>query len=173
MIQIKRATSSNANELALLARVTYRESHGHFIEDKQKLFNYLNEHFLVESVEQDLKNPEVMFDILYYKNFPVGYTKLVSNAAHEYDIEKRKIRLERIYILEEFIPLKLGKLLLDHSIQQAFQLNFEHLWLSVYIKNKRALRFYEKNGFRKVGCLDFMVDGKSYENHVLLKELTL
>ena len=37
MINIKKAEASDADILALLGRLTYIESHGHFIEDKNDL----------------------------------------------------------------------------------------------------------------------------------------
>ena len=45
------------------------------------------------------------------------------------------------------------------------------MWLSVYIKNNRAIRFYQKNEFKNVGELNFIVNGKEYENIVFQKKI--
>ena len=44
------------------------------------------------------------------------------------------------------------------------------MWLSVYVKNNRAIRFYQKNEFKNVGELNFLVNGKDYENIIILKK---
>ena len=54
---------------------------------------------------------------------------------------------------------------------QAKALQLDTMWLTVYIKNKRAIRFYEKNEFKNVGVLNFIVSGKAYENIVFSKQI--
>lgn len=171
MIEIKTAASSQAEMLALLGRQTYTESHGDYVGNAEKLFNYVNKSFSVAKVEDDLRNPDVIYHIAYYNELPVGYTKLVQHATHSSLNSGSQIRLERIYILLDFLHLKIGRMLMDHIMLKAAELKFDNLWLSVYIKNHRAIRFYEKNDFKIVGELNFMVDGKDYENHVLTKKL--
>jgi hypothetical protein len=41
----------------------------------------------------------------------------------------------------------------------------------VYIKNNRAIRFYEKNEYKNVGELHFIVNGTSYPNSVFARKL--
>ena len=171
MITIKAATYKDVEVLALLGRITYAESHGHYIHNKNDLQNYLNSAFSIEKIRTEENNPEHIFHLIYIDDFPVGYTKLVLNATHESVNSKNTCRLERIYILEDFIPLKIGQQILEFIIETAQNLEFESVWLSVYIKNNRAIRFYEKNHFKKVGGLDFLVNGKKYENFVLLKTI--
>lgn len=171
MINIRTANSADAEMLALLSRVTYTESHGEYIENKMHLFNYENEAFSVVKVRDELNDSNIIYDILYYNDFPVGYSKLVLNATNENISSKNICRLERIYVLYDFIHLKVGHQLMNLAFDKAKQGGFDILWLSVYIKNDRAIRFYEKNEFENVGALNFMVDGKSYENIVFAKKL--
>ena len=171
MIKIKKAKQSDIDLLALLGRITFRESHGHFINDKNDLSNYLNKSYSVSKIKQDLNNPENLFHIIYVNNLPVGYTKLVINAVHE-DITSPNIcRLERIYILNDFIPLKIGQQFLSFIENKAKKLQLDTMWLTVYIKNFRAIRFYERNEFKAVGALNFPVYGTTYKNLVFSKKL--
>ena len=43
MVKIKIATKKDIEVLALLGRLTWIESHGHFIEDKNDVLKYLND----------------------------------------------------------------------------------------------------------------------------------
>ena len=171
MIKIKLAKEADTDVLALLGRLTYAESHGHFIDDKNDLLKHLDENFSVSKTEQDINNPKNLFYLIYVDDLPVGYAKLVVNAKNKNIASQNNCCLEKIYILNDFIPLKIGKQLLIYVEEQAKALKLDTIWLSVYIKNNRAIRFYEKNEFKNVGELNFIVNGESYENIVFSKKL--
>jgi len=171
MIKIRIANEADTDVLALLGRETYIESHGHFIDDENDLSKYCNESFSVSKTKQDLNNPNNFFYIIYADYLPVGYAKLIVNAIHESVVSKNNCRLDRIYILNEFIPLKIGQQFLTFVEEKAKALQLDTMWLSVYIKNNRAIRFYERNEFKNVGELNFIVNGKEYENIVFSKKL--
>ncbi|WP_400079068.1 GNAT family N-acetyltransferase [Winogradskyella sp. R77965] len=171
MTKIKKAKEADLDTLAHLARQTWAESHGHYIEDKNDLLNYLDDNFTVSKTTEDFNNPKNHFYIIYLDNLPVGYAKIVLNANQEHVTSQNNCRLERIFILNEFIPLKLGKQLLTFVEDQAKALQLDTMWLTVYIKNDRAIRFYEKNEFNNVGKINFVVSGKDYENIVFSKKI--
>jgi len=171
MINIKIATKANTEVLALLGRQTWAESHGHYIEDKNDIFKYLNESFSVSKTKQLLNDPNQYFYIIYADDAPDGYAKLIVNASNENVDSENSCRLERIFILKDFIPLKIGKQSLTFIEEQAKTLKSDEMWLTVYIKNKRAIRFYEKNKFENVGDISFVVSGKSYHNIVFSKTI--
>lgn len=171
MIEIRIAKKTDITILALLGRVTYTESHGHFIDDKNDLLKYLNQAFSVTKTKEDFKNTDNLFYIISVDDLPVGYAKLVINAKHESIASQNNCRLERIYILNDFIPLKMGQqffILLEEKVRE---LQLDTMWLSVYVKNKRAIRFYQKNEFKSVGKLSFLVNQKKYENIVFSKRI--
>ncbi len=171
MIKIKIAKEADTAVLALLGRITWAESHGHYIEYKNNLLQYLNTNFSVSKMKQDINNPNNLFYIIYVDDLPVGYAKLIINAINESVASKNSCRLERIFIQNEFIPLKLGQQLLAFVEEKAKALQLDTMWLTVYIKNNRAIRFYEKNEFKNVGKLNFIVSGKAYENIVFSKKI--
>jgi len=171
MIKIKIATEADINVLALLGRITWAESHGHYIEDKSNLLKYLDENFSVSKTKQHINNPKNLFYIMYLDDLPIGYAKLIVNALHENVASQNNCRLERIFILDDFIPLKIGHQLLTFVEERAKELKLDTMWLSVYIKNKRAIRFYERNEFENVGELNFSVNGKEYENIIFSKKI--
>ncbi|MDY8137466.1 GNAT family N-acetyltransferase [Aquimarina sp. 2201CG5-10] len=171
MIKIKIATKADTEVLALLGRFTWAESHGHYIEDKNDVLKYLNENFSVFKTKQNISNPNQLFYIIYADDLPVGYSKLVVNASNKNITSQNSCQLERIFILNDFIPLKIGLQLLTFVEEQAKKMQLDTMWLSVYIKNNRAIRFYEKNEFKNVGELNFIVNGKGYKNIVFSKKI--
>lgn len=171
MIRIEIAKEGDSKVLALLGRVTWAESHGHYIDDKNNLLEYLNKNFSVSKTKQDINHPENLFYIIYVDDSPAGYAKLVVNAINENVASQNNCRLERIFIQNEFIPLKIGQQLLNFVEEKAKEIQLDTMWLSVYIKNERAIRFYERNNFKNVGQLNFTVNGQGYENIVFSKKL--
>ncbi len=171
MVKIKIAKEADTEVLALLGRVTWAESHGHYIDDKNSLLKYLDENFSVSKTKQEINKSKNLFYIIYVDDLPVGYAKLVMNEKQESVASQNNCRLERIFIQNEFIPLKIGQQLLTFVEEKAKALQLDTMWLSVYIKNKRAIRFYERNKFKNVGELNFIVNEKVYENIVFSKKI--
>jgi ribosomal protein S18 acetylase RimI-like enzyme len=173
MIRIEKAKQEDVVTLAQLGRLTWDESHGQYIEDKDELIKYLDENFSVSKTKQDVDNPENLFYFIYVDDLLAGYAKLILNATNESVVSGKNGRLERIFILNDFIPLKIGQQLLAFVEEKAKVLKIDTIWLTVYIKNKRAIRFYEKNKFENVGALNFVVSGKEYENIVFSKKVLI
>ena len=171
MIKIQIAKEADTEVLALLGRITWAESHGHYIDDKNNLLKYLNLNFSISKTKQEINNSKNLFYIIYVDDLPVGYAKLVVNAINESVASQNNCRLERIFIQNEFIPLKIGQQLLTFVEEKAKELQLDTMWLTVYIKNKRAIRFYKRNEFKNVGELNFLVNGKEYENIVFSKKI--
>ncbi len=59
-------------------------------------------------------------------------------------------RLNRMFVLTEYHGQGIGQLLLDHAITFARSQNYKEVILNTHPFMKRAHRFYERNGFRRV-----------------------
>lgn len=171
MVSIKIAKEENAELVALVGRISYTESHGHFIASKEDLDAYNNKAFSIKGVREELSDSKNVFYLIYVDKFPAGYAKLVPNDKQESVQSGSTCRLERIYILSDFIPRKIGQPFLTYLEEQTKELNIDSMWLTVYIKNMRAIKFYEKNGYKTVGEMMYIVNGKEYKNHVMMKNL--
>ena len=171
MITIRNATINDAEVLALLGRTTYVESHGQYIANKTDLFNYNNSFFSVEKLKEDLKDKNNLFSLIYYNMLPVGYIKLVKNSSNKNIKSTNVCKLERLYILNDFVGKKIGSKAMEHIIEKITELKFEELWLAVYYKNNKAINFYKKYGFVNVGNIIFKVENSDFDNYVLSKKL--
>jgi len=162
MIEVKTAEEANTETLALIGTITYLESHGHFIDNKT---------FSVSKTRKDVNNKKNVFYIIYFNELPVGYAKLVLNSGHKNMASKKSCKLERIYILQHFIPLKIGQQFLTFLEETVINQQLDMMWLSVYKENKRAIRFYQRNEYKEVGKSTFLVNDKGYENIIFEKKL--
>ncbi len=171
MIEIRRATPSDAIHIALLGRVTYTESHGDYIENKNDLLKFYNQHYSVSKIREELNDDEALFWIVFSNELPIGFAKLSLNIKHPLKPEINSCKLQRLYILNDFIGLKIGSDLQDIILQKAMDLKFKEIWLTAYYKNEKGIHFYKKYGFKEIGSIDFFVGKSNYPNLIFVKKL--
>ena len=56
--------------------------------------------------------------------------------------------LDQLYLLKEHHGAGIAKVLMDWAIEQAARRGIEEMYLTVFIENERARRFYDRYGFR-------------------------
>ena len=167
---IREAKIEDATYIALLGRITYTESHGKYIIDKSDLIPYYNEFFSVKNITKEIKNKNIVFWIAFVDNLPVGFAKISLNNSYNQEIKKAS-KLEKIYILNDFIGMNIGSKLQKLIFEKVNKSNCEIIWLAVYSKNTKAQEFYKKSGFKQVGFIDFKVGKHNYENYIFSKKL--
>ena len=171
MIDIRIAKISDAEYISLLGRITYTESHGGYIEDKENLQAFYKKYYSVSRIREEISDAKNIFWIVFSDELPVGFAKLSLGLKHPVSEEKNSCKLERLYILNDFIALKIGSKLQDIILNKATNLKFQSIWLSAYYKNTKAIQFYKKYGFKKVGEMDFFVGETNYPNLIFAKNL--
>ena len=100
----------------------------------------------------------------------VGYVKLGPSAL-PIETDKRAIELRQIYVLKDHHGSGIAAGLTNWAIHEAIWQGFEELYLTVYIDNHRARRFYDRYGFEAVGRYDFMVGNQADEDIIMRKAL--
>ena len=169
-IEIRRAAADDARLISVLATTTFYEAYFEQ-DDPADLADYITAPFEIESIRRQLEDPGSAFYILYTEGFAVGYAKLIYGSRDPSIAAAKTVELKRIYILERVWRKGLGKKLLEHCIAAARQLGGESIWLGVWEENIRGRSFYEKQGFAKVGTLEFPYGDSVGINHVMEKKL--
>ena len=75
--------------------------------------------------------------------------------------------LQTLYVQEHFLRKGVGSLLLEAAEALARSRANSRLWLTVNAHNSRAIAFYDRKGYTKVGTAYFVLGTERYENHVL------
>jgi len=170
-LEIKLAKEEDARLISLLGRVTFTETFGHLYRDRQDLLNYYESTFSVEKIESSISKANNFFWIASVNRLPVGYAKLKLNSASKFINADKVCQLQKIYVLKDFLSLKIGFELQNRLITKAKDDGFERIWLSVLESNERAIRFYKKNGFNAIGNHDFRIGKEVFEFIVMGKTL--
>ena len=160
---IRRATPGDAEVIALLGRITFGETFGHLFHDPADLTDYYGRTFSVQKISQSLKKKNNIYWLALADKLPVGYAKLKLNSPTPFLDDQNVCQLQKIYVLKDFLSLKIGLGLQEELIDTARETGSKYIWLSVLKENERAVRFYLKDGFEKIGDHGFSIGKEDFE----------
>lgn len=167
-LHIKVACSNDASVLSRLGKKTFQETYGKANTEKNMAI-YLKAAFSKKSIIEQLEDDKNFFLIASIRNKPVGYAKLTENNKPFHDKTVNAVELERIYVKKEFQGSGIGKTLLDKCLAFAQLRQYPVMWLGVWEKNLKALKFYQQLGFVIFGSHVFEL-GNDLQNDYLMKK---
>lgn len=156
-------------ELTLLdmARQTFQETYGEF-NDPLNMEIYLQEQFSESIIRKELEDPHARYFIASLDGKSVGFVKLRNDRKAKSLEKNRTIEIQRIYVLKEYQGYQIGKALMDFVKKMAREERYQNIWLQVWQKNQRALRFYQTAGFVVFDTTTFQL-GKDIQADFLMK----
>ena len=120
--------------------------------------------------EAQLSDPAHAFRIAEADGEPVGYVKL-GPLKLPVKTDRRAMLLDQLYVLQTHHGAGIAHALMDWALDEARRRGAEELYLTVYVDNHRARRFYDRYGFEAVGRYDFMVGSHADEDLIMRKSL--
>jgi len=97
----------------------------------------------------------------------VGYAVVTADIPCPVSSAARA-ELATLYVQEPFLGKGVGALLLKHVELWAMERMRAPIWLKANSQNSRAIAFYAKHGYTKVGITFFELGNKKHENVVLV-----
>lgn len=146
-MNIRTAKISDLNILKEIGKRTFIETFASE-NSSENITEYLESAFTTEKLMSELTNMNSEFYFAEMEGEVVGYLKVNFNDSQTELKVSNALEIERIYVLKEFHGKKVGQLLYDKAIEIAKNKNLKNVWLGVWEQNPRAIRFYEKNGFK-------------------------
>ena len=165
--------SCTADDLELLqafSRKTYFETFA-AANTPENMAAYLDQAFETEKLRSELSNEYSSFFFLYLDGALAGYLKLNEAPAQSELHDSQALEIERIYVAKEFQREGLGKYLMEQAIQTAIQRGKRYVWLGVWEKNEKALHFYQKHGFYRIGEHAFVMGDDRQTDYLMRKDL--
>ena len=145
-MKIRNVNIQDIEKLKGIGKRTFTET---FSSDnsEENITEYLDNGFSTEKLKTELIDKNAEFYFAELKGRVIGYLKVNSGQSQTEIKDKNYLEIERIYVLKEYHGKKVGQLLYEKAIKIAKSKNAEYVWLGVWEKNPRAIKFYEKNGF--------------------------
>lgn len=165
-IRIRAAGEADAARLALVGRATFLETYAETVASDDVL-EYCEHGHSPAAYRSLLSEPQSRAWLAEVEpaGAPVGYVLLMRPdlpGAATGDLEVR-----RLYVLSPYQGRRLGVELLLAAIAAARAAGARRLLLGVYSVNERAIAFYERMGFVRVGRRDFMIGDRVYDDYVV------
>lgn len=156
MIVLRRLTPADAEMLSEIGRESLVQSHGHSA-PAAVMQAYVDRAFSTAACRAELTDEHNIFCGAFYNGQATGYFKIIFDSPHTAVNIQPVTKLERLYLLNDFYNLKLGHRLLAEALEVSKAHGNRGMWLNVWKKNERAIRFYEKQGFETVGESEFVL----------------
>jgi len=176
LLNIRTATVADAALLTDLSIVTVREAFGPPHNPVELVEEYTESAFSVAQMTAELSDPRSVFFLLEQNGLAIGYAKMRwTKPPRQLPAVYRRtgavVEIQRIYLLAAYTGQGQGRLAMDHCLAWARQGSYRAVWLGVWERNERALTFYRKAGFERVGFHYFMFGSERQRDYWMLKPL--
>lgn len=168
---IRNASISDSVLLADLSARTFKSAYKAQLTDKE-LNDYTASTFSLDRIQAELIDPACKFLLAYEGDTTIGYAMLRTDDPPNSVMGPKPVELARIYLTEGVIGKGNGTMLMEACLQTAKEDGHETIWLGVWEKNGRAIRFYEKWGFTTVGSIDFEFGDEVQADLVMVRVIT-
>ena len=173
---IRTATIADAERLSRFAATTFRET---FADENSPddMARYLAEAFSPERQAAEIADPMGTV-LLAERHEPpgdtdlLGYVHLVSGTAPAAVQGPSALELKRLYVARAFHGQGIAHSLMDAALDAARARGAKTLWLGVWERNSRALGFYYKYGFTRVGEHTFVLGDDRQTDWVLARSVS-
>ena len=163
-ISYRMAGPEDAPTLAELGRCTFVETFGHLY-SPENLAAFLENH-RPERWRVDLSGPDLLVRVAEDGGRAVAYAKL-GPPTLPFEAKRPAIELRQFYVLGPWHGTGVAAGLMRWALAEA-KARAEELYLSVFVDNHRARRFYARYGFEEVGRYHFMV-GTHADDELILR----
>jgi diamine N-acetyltransferase len=170
-VHLRRATTGDAKLLTELAARLFEDTFGPD-NDPDDIRAYLAGAFSEKKQLAELADADrVVWIALDSLDRPIGYAAMRRGARARGVVAERPAEVERIYADRHWHGRGTGRALMAACIEQARAWGCDVLWLGVWERNPRAIAFYEKTGFQKVGRQTFLLGRDVQHDDVMARSL--
>lgn len=167
-VAFRPANVTDAAVLAELGAATFVETFGHLYR-REDLNAFLGIH-TPESWAAELADPGYAVTIGEADGEAVAYAKL-GPARLPFTPPDGAIELRQFYVRAPHHGSGVAATMMAWVLDQASARGAKALYLSVFVDNSRARRFYERHGFTRIGSYAFMVGEQADEDDVMVRAL--
>ena len=172
-IKIRSASADDASVLSLFGATTFRDTF------ERENTSQDMERYLAEAFTPDQQATEIADSagaVLLAEHISesgdaqlVGYAHLVSGDAPEGVRGAAPLELKRLYVARAWHGRRVAQGLMDAAIDAARARGAQTLWLGVWERNPRAVAFYAKYGFARVGEHTFVLGGDAQTDWIFAR----
>ena len=163
-ITYRNATPADALLMSRLGPETFSETFGHLY-TPENLAAFLLNHS-VENWTQELADPRFTVRLAEHDGAAVGFAKL-GPPSLPFEVTGPTAEHRQLYVLKPWQGAGVAQALMAWVLEEARAGGADQIFLSVFVDNHRAQRFYARYGFEAVGTYAFMVGTHADEDIIM------
>ena len=173
---IRVAHAADATDLSAFAAQCFRETF-HLQNDPADLESYIAGAFNPDRQVAEINEPSsvvLLADVPYSVAGLrlAGYAHIVQGPAPPEVVGSDPIELRRLYVGSEWQGRGVAHSLMDAVLATARTRSAQALWLGVWERNPRAIAFYRKHGFERVGEQTFLLGSDPQRDWLMARGLS-
>jgi diamine N-acetyltransferase len=168
-IKIVQAGKQEAELIAIISRETFYDTYA-AENTAANMAKFMTQQFGKSMLMAEVGVDGNHFFLAYLEGEVAGYLKL-KESTHPQIIGAQAIEISRIYVCKPFIGKSVGKALLAAAIEFAKANDKNCIWLIAWKENKRALAFYQKQGFEIFAESTFVLGDDLQSDWVLKRSI--
>ena len=166
-IKIIRADVSHAAAVSAIGKESFGKAFGPYFINKNELQEYLDYTYSLKKVTASIRKENNVYFIAFVDNVAAGFVKIKKHSLTEQIEAGAQMELQRLYVLPVHQGKSIGGLLLNAALDVARELKPDYVWLDTLLTNAKAIKLYEKNGFKKHGKIYFTIGTQTFEYHLM------
>jgi diamine N-acetyltransferase len=132
--------------------------------------DYVLAEFTAQKFRDAIGDPDLAIWVSENRTGIDGFVKVCSTAAPPMG-GCSPLEITTLYVQPRHQSGGRGAALLRHALDHCRRMGGENAWLTVEAGNRRAIDFYLRHGFSRIGSTDFVIADLAYENHVMSADL--
>jgi diamine N-acetyltransferase len=168
MIAYRDATADDAPAIDALFRRSFADTFAHLYDPKDLAAFFAR--FTGQAWRGEIADPDIAFRLAEAGGTLAGFAK-VSSVTLPVVPAGPAAELRQLYVLGPWQGAGVAQALIAWVLAEARGRGAEELYLSVFVDNRRARRFYAHYGFEPVGRYDFMVGSQADEDIIMRLKL--
>jgi diamine N-acetyltransferase len=150
LFTIRRARRQDARQLSLLAEETFRDTFG-AVNTSQNMDSYCRASYSEAIQAGEIANPNMLTLLCEFEGRLVGFAQLRWEGAPGCVTAEAPGEIQRLYVVSDCHGKGVARQLMNSCIEELRKRQSDVIWLGVWERNPRAIKFYEKFGFVEVG----------------------
>ena len=164
---IREPTEDDLPELAALGRKTFADTFGHLYAPED-LAAFQEQVWGDDGLPPEFRAGERTFRVAEVDGELVAFAKIGKPylPVPDADPTRKRIELCQLYVDKPWHGTGLAQELMDWAVGAARAGGYDDIYLSVYVDNHRAQRFYARYGFEEVGRYAFKVGSQVDDDRI-------
>ncbi len=170
-LTLREAVPADARLIAQLSRETFYDTFA-AQNTAGNMEKFMREQFSTDQLMAEVGAPGQYFWLAFDGTKPAGYAKMREGDRYPEFGNRTSAEIARLYAVRDYIGRGVGSALMKHCLDQAKKMGKELIWLGVWEKNEPAIRFYERQGFRKFGEHIFLLGDDPQTDWLMWKDIS-